>query len=216
MKPHGLDALRGDSHSLGSCANRTATKVARGGRIESSFGPHTKGTGDELDRQTQQPIGKRLVTRGLALAAMALAAGQSFAGTPCSPADLNGDGFVDFADYLDFLNLFDAGDLAVDFTGDGLVDFSDYLEFLNLFEEGCPPTCSTTATGAGLHPSLTRYPFAESRQRVPQRHHWSRSPSIRPSCPRSTGKTTRVYITTNQTWADGHAADRRARADSRR
>src|SRR5262249_21195999 len=33
----------------------------------------------------------------------------------CS-ADLNGDGLVDFADYLEFLNLFDAGDVRVDFT----------------------------------------------------------------------------------------------------
>ncbi len=31
-------------------------------------------------------------------------------------ADLTGDGIVDFTDYLRFLNLFDAGDLRVDFT----------------------------------------------------------------------------------------------------
>ncbi|MCC6676664.1 MAG: hypothetical protein IT436_05925 [Phycisphaerales bacterium] len=55
---------------------------------------------------------------------------------PC-PADLNGDGLVDFADYLEFLNLYDAGDLRVDFNGDGLVDFADYLEFLNLYDAGC-------------------------------------------------------------------------------
>jgi len=52
-------------------------------------------------------------------------------------ADLNGDGLVDFADYLEFLNLYDAQDPRADFTGDGLVDFSDYLEFLNLYEAGC-------------------------------------------------------------------------------
>ncbi|MCC6676881.1 MAG: hypothetical protein IT436_07040 [Phycisphaerales bacterium] len=52
-------------------------------------------------------------------------------------ADLNGDGLVDFSDYLEFLNLYDAGDLRVDFNGDGLVDFSDYLEFLNLYDAGC-------------------------------------------------------------------------------
>ncbi|MCC6677824.1 MAG: hypothetical protein IT436_11815 [Phycisphaerales bacterium] len=55
---------------------------------------------------------------------------------PCR-ADLNGDGLVDFADYLEFLNFYDAGDLTVDFTGDGLVDFADYLEFLNLYDAGC-------------------------------------------------------------------------------
>jgi len=52
-------------------------------------------------------------------------------------ADLTDDGIVDFADYLEFLNLFDAGDPRVDFTMDGVVDFSDYLEFLNLFDAGC-------------------------------------------------------------------------------
>ena len=55
---------------------------------------------------------------------------------PCR-ADLNGDGIVDFADYLEFLNLFDAMDPRVDFNGDGLVDFADYLEFLNLYDAGC-------------------------------------------------------------------------------
>ncbi|MCC6676653.1 MAG: hypothetical protein IT436_05870 [Phycisphaerales bacterium] len=51
--------------------------------------------------------------------------------------DLNGDGVVDFADYLEFLNLYDALDPAVDFNGDGIVDFADYLEFLNLYDAGC-------------------------------------------------------------------------------
>ncbi|MCC6675696.1 MAG: hypothetical protein IT436_01005 [Phycisphaerales bacterium] len=57
-------------------------------------------------------------------------------GVPC-PADLNGDGIVDFADYLEFLNFYDAQDLRVDFNHDGIVDFADYLEFLNLYDAGC-------------------------------------------------------------------------------
>ncbi|MCC6675595.1 MAG: CHRD domain-containing protein [Phycisphaerales bacterium] len=56
---------------------------------------------------------------------------------PSCPADLNCDGLVDFADYLEFLNLYDAGDLRVDYNGDGLVDFADYLEFLNFYDAGC-------------------------------------------------------------------------------
>ncbi|MCC6677735.1 MAG: hypothetical protein IT436_11370 [Phycisphaerales bacterium] len=52
-------------------------------------------------------------------------------------ADLNGDGVVDFADYLEFLNLYDAGDLRADFNRDGIVDFADYLEFLNHYDAGC-------------------------------------------------------------------------------
>lgn len=58
-------------------------------------------------------------------------------GGPACPADLNGDGIVDFADYLEFLNRYDAGDLSVDFNDDGIVDFADYLEFLNLYDAGC-------------------------------------------------------------------------------
>ncbi|MCC6675760.1 MAG: hypothetical protein IT436_01325 [Phycisphaerales bacterium] len=53
------------------------------------------------------------------------------------PADLNGDGMVDFTDYLEFLNLYDAGSLCADFNGDGMIDFGDYLEFLNHYDAGC-------------------------------------------------------------------------------
>ncbi len=51
--------------------------------------------------------------------------------------DFNGDRIVDFADYLEFLNLFDAQDLRIAVAADGLIDFADYLEFLNLFDAGC-------------------------------------------------------------------------------
>lgn len=53
------------------------------------------------------------------------------------PGDLNGDGLLDFVDYLEFLSLYDGGDARADFNGDGRVDFSDYLEFLNLYEASC-------------------------------------------------------------------------------
>lgn len=56
--------------------------------------------------------------------------------TVCAP-DLNRDGIVDFADYLEFLNLYCAQDRRVDFNQDGLVDFGDYLAFLDLYEAGC-------------------------------------------------------------------------------
>jgi len=60
-------------------------------------------------------------------------------GPPCGAciADLNCDGLVDFADYLEFLNFYDAEDPRVDFNHDGLVDFADYLEFLNYYDAGC-------------------------------------------------------------------------------
>ncbi|MCC6676646.1 MAG: hypothetical protein IT436_05835 [Phycisphaerales bacterium] len=53
------------------------------------------------------------------------------------PADINCDGFIDFADYLEFLNRYDAQDPSADLNGDGFVDFIDYLEFLNIYEAGC-------------------------------------------------------------------------------
>ncbi|MCC6675677.1 MAG: hypothetical protein IT436_00910 [Phycisphaerales bacterium] len=53
------------------------------------------------------------------------------------PGDLNGDGLLDFGDYLVFLNLYDSQDVRADLNQDGLVDFSDYLEFLNRYDAGC-------------------------------------------------------------------------------
>jgi len=53
------------------------------------------------------------------------------------PGDVNDDSAVDFADYLEFLRLYDATDARVDFTGDGQIDFGDYLAFLNYYDAGC-------------------------------------------------------------------------------
>lgn len=52
-------------------------------------------------------------------------------------ADLDCDGLADFADFLEFLNLFDSGDQRADLNRDGLVDFADYLEYLNVYDAGC-------------------------------------------------------------------------------
>lgn len=53
------------------------------------------------------------------------------------PADLNDDCQVDFPDYLEFLNLYDAQDPRADFAEDGFIDFPDYLEFMNHYDAGC-------------------------------------------------------------------------------
>jgi hypothetical protein len=59
---------------------------------------------------------------------------------PCPP-DFNGDGFLDFFDYDDFVNCFETGTCpdgrTADFNGDGFVDFFDYDEFVGAFEAGC-------------------------------------------------------------------------------
>lgn len=56
---------------------------------------------------------------------------------PC-PADLTGDGMLNFFDVSTFLTFYQLGDLTVDFTGDGELNFFDVSAFLNAFTAGCP------------------------------------------------------------------------------
>jgi hypothetical protein len=57
------------------------------------------------------------------------------------PADFNGDGFLDFFDYDDFVGCYETGvcppGKTADFNGDEFVDFFDYDEFVGAFETGC-------------------------------------------------------------------------------
>jgi prepilin-type processing-associated H-X9-DG protein len=55
---------------------------------------------------------------------------------PCR-VDLNGDGAVDFFDFLAFQDLFSKGDALADFSGDGSIDFFDFLAFQDEFSRGC-------------------------------------------------------------------------------
>jgi hypothetical protein len=52
-------------------------------------------------------------------------------------ADFNYDGTVDFFDYLDFVQAFDAQSMEADFNFDGALDFFDYLDFAQAFDAGC-------------------------------------------------------------------------------
>ena len=52
-------------------------------------------------------------------------------------ADFNGDGQVDFFDYLDFVSAFANEDPSADFNRDGQIDFFDYLDFVAAFAAGC-------------------------------------------------------------------------------
>jgi len=60
-----------------------------------------------------------------------------FGGSCVCPADFNGDGFLDFTDFDDFVAAFESGDAASDFNGDGFLDFTDFDEFVAAFEAGC-------------------------------------------------------------------------------
>ena len=57
------------------------------------------------------------------------------------PADFNGDTFLDFFDYADFVACFESGlcppGATADFNADGFADFFDYADFVSAFEAGC-------------------------------------------------------------------------------
>ena len=63
------------------------------------------------------------------------------AGCPADPADFNGDGFVDFFDYDDYVQCYESNACqpgqSADFNADGFVDFFDYDAFVALYESGC-------------------------------------------------------------------------------
>ena len=58
------------------------------------------------------------------------------AGSPC-PADINGDGLLNFFDVSEFMGLFLEQHPLADFNGDGVVDFFDIASFLDAFLAGC-------------------------------------------------------------------------------
>lgn len=52
-------------------------------------------------------------------------------------ADLNGDGFLTFADFDLFVQRFEQGNASADFNGDTFLDFTDFDAFVTAFEHGC-------------------------------------------------------------------------------
>lgn len=44
---------------------------------------------------------------------------------------------LDLFDYLDFVQVFQGGELDADYNGDGVTDFFDYLDFVAEFANGC-------------------------------------------------------------------------------
>jgi len=56
---------------------------------------------------------------------------------PC-PADLNGDGALNFFDVSAFLTAFNSMDPIADFNNDSLFNFFDVSAFLTAFNAGCP------------------------------------------------------------------------------
>ena len=61
-----------------------------------------------------------------------------FVGIVGCPADLTGDGVLDFFDVSAFLAAYSSMDPAADFTGDGIFNFFDVSAFLGEYSAGCP------------------------------------------------------------------------------
>ncbi len=68
-------------------------------------------------------------------------AGNQYVDLTSCAADFNGDGFLDFFDYDDYVNCFETGTCpsgrTADFNGDEFVDFFDYDAYVSAFESGC-------------------------------------------------------------------------------
>jgi len=62
---------------------------------------------------------------------------SSYSPEPTCRADFNGDGFLTFEDFDDFVSAFGDGLPASDFDGDGFITFEDFDAFVAAFREGC-------------------------------------------------------------------------------
>ena|GEM_PF-2723102 len=61
-----------------------------------------------------------------------------FVTAPECPADIDGDGDADVADFFAFILAFAAGDPAADVNDDGSIDVGDFFAFVAAFAAGCP------------------------------------------------------------------------------
>lgn len=60
-----------------------------------------------------------------------------FFAMPC-PADLNGDGVLNFFDAAGFIELYSNADPGADLNGDGVLNFFDVSTFVSDYSAGCP------------------------------------------------------------------------------
>ncbi len=79
-------------------------------------------------------MGNQLGTLTVSGTATIVASGSA----PSCPADLTGDGVLDFFDVSAFLGAYSSMDPTADFDGNGVFDFFDVSAFLGAFSAGCP------------------------------------------------------------------------------
>ncbi len=88
-----------------------------------------------LTGNTGQPVTGPMMGGGFSLTAGFT---QGSTNPPACPADLTGDGILNFFDVSAFLAAYSAGLPDADFTGDGVFNFFDVSAFLAAYSSGCP------------------------------------------------------------------------------
>ncbi|MFK7759485.1 MAG: GC-type dockerin domain-anchored protein [Phycisphaerales bacterium] len=123
-----LPAMAGPS---GGAFSIPWSTIDGGGVLNSSGGSYTlSGTIGQPDAGATMSGGSFSLTGGFW-------AGVGSTAAPC-PADLTGEGDLNFLDVSAFLSAFGVMDPSADFTGEGQFNFLDVSAFLSAFAAGCP------------------------------------------------------------------------------
>ncbi|MAO24606.1 MAG: hypothetical protein CMJ35_15180 [Phycisphaerae bacterium] len=128
--------------SLAMCSAAALAGPSGGGfeitwyTIDAGGTMNSSGDGFELSGTIGQPDAGPVMTGGQ----FSLAGGfwPGVDNAPACPADLTGDGMLNFFDVSAFLSAFGAMEPIADFTGDGMYNFFDVSAFLSAFANGCP------------------------------------------------------------------------------
>lgn len=127
--------LVGDGSQIIDLSTLGVTSTPISGEISSVDGTIT--VSNVIDLEASQP----LVVDGTELGTVIVTGTATMVATadaPTCPADLNGDGQLDFFDISSFLTAFGLQEPIADFNNDGAWDFFDISGFLSAYSDGCP------------------------------------------------------------------------------
>ncbi|MDX2118125.1 MAG: hypothetical protein SFY96_08090 [Planctomycetota bacterium] len=128
-----LVAPQGFVNELGVASTSTSTGVPN--RIHWYSAQTFDASGNALDRSHQSFIGS--YNFGTPTSTNPYASTYLVMAGPCwqcAFVDFNGDCFVDFTDFDDFVHAFETGDPSSDINADGFLDFTDFDAFVVAFE----------------------------------------------------------------------------------
>lgn len=133
--PSWIKAAGGRVYFGGLSADRTQEVWSTDGTAE---GTRPAWRGDPADAPRKLVVGGPTVSGGrLYFPAERAVIGYQLHAMLLCDADLNADDFIDFDDYIRFVDAFETGSLRADVNSDGFVDFFDYSDFVTAFERGC-------------------------------------------------------------------------------